>query len=58
MSIVIMAIGVIIPFSPVGAYLGLTKLPPMYWPFLAGTLLSYVILIQAVKMWLLHRRWI
>jgi Mg2+-importing ATPase len=33
-------------------------LPPLYWPLLALTLLSYVLLTQLVKMWLLRRRWI
>ena len=58
MSLLIMAIGVAIPFSPVGRYLGFTTLPPLYWPLLAVTLLCYVLLTQGVKMWLLRRKWI
>lgn len=58
MSLVIMAIGVVIPFSPLGRYLGFTTLPPLYWPLLALTLLCYVLLTQGVKMWLLRRKWI
>jgi Mg2+-importing ATPase len=53
-----MAIGVAIPFSPLGAYLGFTRLPALYWPLLALTLLCYTVLTQGVKMWLLHRKWI
>jgi Mg2+-importing ATPase len=58
MSSVIMAIGVAIPFSPLGAYLGFTSLPLLYWPLLVLTLLCYVVLTQLVKMWLLHKKWI
>ena len=58
MSVVIMAIGIAIPFSPVGSALGFTKLPPLYWPLLGVTLLCYVLLTQGVKMWLLRRKWI
>ena len=53
-----MAVGVAIPFTPVGDYLGFTALPPLYWPLLLLTLLGYVILTQLVKMWLLRRNWI
>ena len=53
-----MAIGIAIPFTPLGNYLGFTPLPPLYWPLLALTLLCYVVLTQLVKMWLLQRKWI
>ena len=58
MSLCIMAIGIAIPFSPVGRYLGFAELPSLYWPLLVATLLCYVVLTQGVKMWLLHRKWI
>jgi Mg2+-importing ATPase len=58
MGLFIMAIGVTISFSPVGRYLGFTKLPALYWPLLVATLLCYVVLTQAVKLWLLRRKWI
>ena len=51
-------IGIAIPFSPLGRYLGFTALPPLYWPLLAATLLCYVVLTQGVKMLLLRRKWI
>ena len=28
----IMAVGVILPFTSMGPYLGFTTLPPLYWP--------------------------
>jgi Mg2+-importing ATPase len=58
MTLVIMTIGIAIPFSPIGPYLGLSRLPPLYWPLLAATLLCYVLFTQGVKMWLLRRQWI
>ena len=58
MSLVIMAIGIAIPFSPLGPYLGFSKLPALYWPLLAATLLCYVLLTQGVKMLLLRLKWI
>src|SRR4029079_13659511 len=51
MSALIMAIGIAIPYSPLGDYLGFTPLPVLYWPLLALSLLCYVVLTQVVKMW-------
>jgi P-type Mg2+ transporter len=58
MSGLIMAVGIILPFSPVGRYLGFSVLPPLYWPLLGLTLVCYVLLTQGVKVWLLRRHWI
>jgi len=57
-SAAVMAIGVAIPFSPVGRYLGFTTLPLLYWPLLALTLASYMLLTQGLKMVLVRRGWI
>jgi Mg2+-importing ATPase len=54
----IMAVGVLIPLTPLGSYLGFTKLPLLYWPLLALTLLAYMLLTQGVKAWLIRRAWI
>jgi Mg2+-importing ATPase len=54
----IILFGMWLPFSPVGSALGFSHLPGRYWPFLAATLLAYVALTQAVKTWLVRRRWI
>ena len=58
MGLLIMAIGVSLPFVAAGHYLGFTPLPGRYWPLLAVTLACYLTLTQAVKMWLLRRKWI
>src|SRR5258708_27870606 len=54
----IMVIGVLLPSTPVGAYLGFVALPALYWPLLALTLILYVLLTQAVKTWLVRRSWV
>ena len=57
-SLSIMAVGVALPFTTLGRYLGFTALPPLYWPYLVATLFCYVLLAQLVKAWLLRHRWI
>ncbi|MBS0198605.1 MAG: magnesium-translocating P-type ATPase [Planctomycetes bacterium] len=58
MTLVIMVVGVAIPFTPIGGYLGFTELPGLYWPIVAATLVCYVVTTQLVKMWLLRMKWI
>src|SRR4030095_13654310 len=57
-TVAIMAVAAWLPFSPVAPALGFTALPPLYWPILLATLLSYVVLTQAVKMWLIRKAWL
>jgi Mg2+-importing ATPase len=54
----IMAFGTWLPGSPLAPALGITRLPALYWPILVATLLSYVVLTQAIKVWLLRKKWI
>ncbi len=54
----IMALGAWLPYSPIASSLGLVHLPSMYWPILMVTLLGYMGLTQAIKFWLLRKRWI
>jgi Mg2+-importing ATPase len=54
----IMAFGMWLPYSPLAPSLGLTHLPGLYWPILLLTLLAYVSLTQAIKVWLLRKKWI
>jgi len=44
-----MAFGIYLPFSPVAKHLGLVPLPPEYFIWLAGILLSYCVMTQLVK---------
>jgi Mg2+-importing ATPase len=50
-SLVIVAIGGLLPFSPLAKWLGFVPLPPLYWPLLLGMLVTYVILTQIIKTW-------
>ena len=55
MTFAIMAIGIAIPFTSFGAYIGLMPLPLSYFPWLAVTLLSYCVLTQLIKNWYVRR---
>ncbi len=56
-TILIMGVGMWLPFSPLAPALGFTPLPMLYWPILLLTLACYVVLTQIVKMWLVRRNW-
>jgi Mg2+-importing ATPase len=57
-SVAIMALGMWLPASPLGPWLGFEKLPDLYWPILVLTLVGYVSLTQLVKTWLHRKGWI
>ena len=57
-SLAIMAVGIALPFTAAGRALGFTALPAAYWPYLAATVVGYVVLTQTVKAFLLRRGWI
>ncbi|MDZ5604840.1 magnesium-translocating P-type ATPase [Pseudomonas sp. RP23018S] len=45
----VMALGIYIPFSPLGTMVGLVPLPWEYFPWLVATLLGYCIVAQGMK---------
>ena len=49
MTMLIMAVGIYIPFSPIGNLIGLEALPWSYFPWLIGTLLCYCCVAQFMK---------
>jgi P-type Mg2+ transporter len=55
-TVVICVVGIMLPFTWAGAALGFVPLPGLYWPLVAGMLLSYAILTHLVKTWFV-RRW-
>jgi Mg2+-importing ATPase len=57
-TMAIMAFGAWLPYSPLASSLGLVHLPVLYWPILLATLLAYSCLTQAIKVWLLWKKWI
>lgn len=54
-TVIIMAIGIYLPFSPLAQPLGFEKLPAQFWILLECILLSYVTLTQLVKVWYARR---
>ncbi len=50
-TVLIMSIGVWLPYSPLAETLGFVPLPAHYWLWIAGFLLSYSIITHFVKSW-------
>ncbi len=50
-SLVIGAVGIALPFTPVGATLGFVPLPPSYWIYLFLILVGYAVLTHLMKTW-------
>jgi P-type Mg2+ transporter len=45
----VVAVGIVLPFSPVATWLGLAPLPLVYFPVLALLVLSYLALVEVIK---------
>jgi len=56
-TLVVIAAGLYLPYSPVAGALGFVPLPAFYWPFLLITVGCYLALTQVVKTWLLKKAW-
>jgi Mg2+-importing ATPase len=54
-SLIVAAIGIVLPVSGLGSILGFVPPPAGYWPILAAILLSYVILTHTAKAWFVRR---
>jgi Mg2+-importing ATPase len=56
----IIVLGVLIPYTAVGAKLGMMPMPPVYFAWLAATVLAYCALTQLVKVIYIRRyeRWL
>jgi P-type Mg2+ transporter len=53
----IVALGLILPFTPLAVPLKFVPLPGLYFLFLAGAMLTYLLLVEVVKRNLM-RRWL
>jgi Mg2+-importing ATPase len=49
LTLIIMAAGIAIPYTRLGAIVGMVPLPPAYFPWLAATLFGYCMLTQIMK---------
>lgn len=54
-SLIIIAFGAWLPFSPLAETLGFVPLPPEFWLWLVGILVGYITLTQLVKTWFNRR---
>jgi Mg2+-importing ATPase len=54
-TIVVGAVGIALPFTWLGSFLGFVPLPPAYWMALCLILVSYVTLTHFVKTWFIRR---
>jgi Mg2+-importing ATPase len=57
-TVIIMAFGAYLPYSPLATSLGFVPLPTFYWPLLLLTLICYLGLTQVIKTWLIRKTWI
>jgi Mg2+-importing ATPase len=55
LTLIVMAVGIAIPFTPFGHSIGLPPLPGAYFPWLIATLLAYCVLTQWVKQWYIRQ---
>ena len=55
LTFLVMAIGILIPFTPFGTSIGLEPLPMSYFPWLIAILVSYCVLTQFIKNWYVRR---
>jgi Mg2+-importing ATPase len=57
-TVLVMAVGAWLPYSPFGGALGFVALPPLYWGALALTLLAYMATTWGVKAFMHRRGWV
>ncbi len=55
MSIFIVTIGIAMPFTPLATAFGFVPLPPMYFVALFIMLVSYLLLVQVIKVWFIKK---
>jgi len=53
--LVVVAFGMLLPYTPFAAPLGFTPLPALYFLFLAAMIITYLLLVEVVKRWLMRR---
>ncbi len=53
-TVLIVIVGIMLPFTPLANPLGFTLLPLIYFAFLAGMTVTYLFLVELVKHWLMR----
>ncbi len=54
-TMAVMAVGAWLPYSPLGAALGMVPLPLAYWIWILAFLTAYAVLTHSVKIWFINR---
>ena len=54
-TLLIVCVGILLPFTTLADTLGFTPLPGLYFLFLAGMMVTYRLLVEVVKRWLMRR---
>jgi P-type Mg2+ transporter len=54
-TLTVMIVGIILPYSPLANLLMFVPLPVIYWLWIAGFIISYCILTHAVKVWFIKK---
>jgi len=54
-TLIIMAIGSYLPYSPMANFFGFVPLPAIYWLWIGGFVLCYCALTHSVKVWFFNR---
>jgi P-type Mg2+ transporter len=54
-TLLIVLVGIILPFTQLAGYLGFTPLPGLYFLFLVAMTVTYLLLVEVVKRRLMRR---
>jgi len=54
-SLLVVAIGAILPFTPLGPVLGFVAPPVRFFVILIGMVIAYLVLVEIIKRWFYHR---
>jgi Mg2+-importing ATPase len=55
-TVAVVLLGVLLPYTPLAGPLGFTPLPAIYFLFLFGVIVTYLLLVEIAKRWLMTRR--
>jgi len=54
-TLLIVLVGILLPFTPLAGYLGFTPVPGLYFLFLVAMTVTYLLLVEVVKRRLMRR---
>ena len=54
-SLAVVAVATVLPYTPLGARLGFVPVPGLFFLILAGMVVAYLVMVQAVKAWFYRR---